>query len=54
MKKYVVRDREAGNIIEQFDTLEDAEKQLEMCESDDKEQGIYEEDFYEVCEIDEN
>lgn len=49
--KYVVRDREAGNIIEYFTTMEEAEKTLQKYEESDKEQGIYEENFYEVAEL---
>ena len=46
---YVVRDREAGNVIEQFKTIEEAEAALRSYEESDKREGIYEEDFYEVA-----
>lgn len=49
--RYAVRDREAGNIIEYFDTMEKAEKALQEYEESDKAEGIYEENFYEVAEI---
>lgn len=50
MKKYVIQDREAGNKIEWFETLEEAEKCLKEYEEEDKKDGIYEEDFYEIVE----
>lgn len=50
-KKYCVRDREAGNIIEVVETYEDGEKLIESFEEDDKENDVYEENFYEVAEI---
>lgn len=46
--RYVVRDSEAGNEIESFSTLEEAENFLQSCENDDEKHGIYEEDFYEI------
>lgn len=52
MKKYVTRDREAGNIIEYFNTKEEAEQAIEEYEKADKAEGIYEPDFYEVAEFD--
>ena len=33
---YVVRDREAGNVITQFETMEEAQKELERYEEHDK------------------
>lgn len=51
MKKIVIRDREAGNIIEVFQTREEAEKMLLEYEKQDKKDGIYEANFYEVAEI---
>lgn len=49
-KKYIVRDAEAGNVIEEFDTMEEAETALEEYEAQDKAEGTYEEGFYEVVE----
>lgn len=46
---YVVRDREAGNVVERFDSLEEAETALRGYEESDKSEGIYEADFYEVA-----
>ena len=49
---YVVRDREAGNVITKFETMEDAQKELEKYEEQDKKDGTYSEDFYEIAVID--
>lgn len=49
---YVVRDREAGNVITQFETMEEAQKELEKYEEQDKKDGVYVEDFYEISVID--
>ena len=49
---YVVRDREAGNVITQFKTMKEAQKELERYEAQDKKDGVYVEDFYEVAVID--
>lgn len=49
---YVVRDREAGNVITQFETMEEAQKELEKYEEQDKKDGTYSEDFYEIAVID--
>lgn len=51
MKKYATRDRKAGNIIEYFNTKEEAEQAIEDYERSDKIDGIYEADFYEVAEL---
>lgn len=47
-KRYIVRDREAGNKITSFDTYEEAEKEIKKYEAQDKKDGFYEEDFYEI------
>ena len=48
---YVIRDREAGNIIDDsFKTIEEAEKMVEEYEREDKTEGNYVENFYEVVE----
>ena len=49
--KYVIQDRESGNIIDQFSSLESAEKTLNEFEYSDKLEGIYEPDFYEIQEV---
>ena len=48
----VIRDREAGNVITKFDTVEEAKKQLEKYEEQDKKDGTYTEDFYEIYDLD--
>ena len=35
----VIRDREAGNVITEFETVEEAKKELEMYEALDKNDG---------------
>ncbi len=50
MKKYWIQDREAGNKIEWFNSEIEAEEQMEKYEAEDKENGIYEPDFYEIEE----
>lgn len=49
--RYIIQDREAGNFINEFPTREEAEKALEAFESEDKEEGTYTEDFYEIVEL---
>lgn len=46
--RYVIRDSEAGNEIEDFDTLDEAKLTLDEYERIDKEEGTYTEDFYEI------
>ena len=48
----VIRDREAGNVIEHFNTVEEAKKTLERYEEQDKKDGVYVEDFYEIYDLD--
>lgn len=50
----VIRDREAGNVITKFETLEEAKKELEKYEAQDKKDGVYVEDFYEIYDLDTN
>lgn len=45
---FIVRDRIAGNEIEEFNSLEEAQKCIELFEIQDKKEGIYVPDFYEV------
>lgn len=49
VKKYVVRDREAGNVIERFETFVEALEALKEYERIDKEEGTYTADFYEIA-----
>ena len=46
--RYILRDRQGGNIIDMFDNLESAKNALEEYESADKMDGIYESYFYEI------
>ena len=48
---WIVRDRETGTGIDIFDTLEEAERALKEYESDDKKEGVYTPDFYEIVEV---
>ena len=50
MKTYIIRDREAGNPIEDGLTLNEAVKLLNQYEETDKANGIYTPDFYEIIE----
>jgi hypothetical protein len=50
-KKYVIQDREARNIIEECDTLAEAQHILQQYEEEDKEEGMYTDDFYEIVEV---
>jgi hypothetical protein len=50
MISYIIRDMEAGNKIEICDTFEEAEKQVKQFEQDDKKNGCYTPDFYEIVE----
>lgn len=51
--KFAVRDREAGNVIEVFRSLSDAELALAQYEQDDKDNDVYSENFYEIVKIEE-
>ena len=46
--KYIIRDREAGNAIEWAETIEEAKKIIKEYEKQDKLDNIYEIDFYEI------
>lgn len=48
---FAVRDYQAWNIIEVFDTHEEAVECLKAFEEQDIKEGIYEPGFYEVVEI---
>lgn len=48
MKKYIIQDRETGTFIDEFTTLKEAESQLAKYEQEDKEEGIFTPDFYEI------
>ena len=46
--RYTLRDAVAGNPFEDFDKLSQAVSQLVAHEIDDKNDGIYTDDFYEI------
>lgn len=50
MKKFVVRCKENGQIFERFDSKEEAFETIKEFEDEDKKNGDYIEDFYEVAE----
>ena len=50
MKHFVIRDKEAGNIITKVDTLEEAKKLLAEFEEEDRKEGTFTADFYEIIE----
>ena len=52
MDKYFMADREAGNIIDEFDSIEEAKKAILAYEEEDRKDGTYSEDFYDVVDID--
>lgn len=47
-EKYIIRDREAGNEIDEFDTMEEALEELARYEEIDRMGGDYTPDFYEI------
>lgn len=50
--KYIIRDRECGNVIETFDSYTDAVNTLNQYEIQDKLDDSYTEDFYEIVKED--
>ena len=48
---FAVRDREAGNLIEVFNTYQAALMAIELYEIEDKLNGCYTPDFYEIWEV---
>lgn len=46
--KYIIRDSEAGNVIEECDSLKEAKKILSKYEQTDREENTYTEGFYEI------
>jgi len=51
-KKYVIQDREAGNVIEECNTRDEAEFVVSLYETEDRSDGTFTEDFYEIKEVD--
>ena len=50
--KFYTADREAGNKIEPFNTIEEAKKAILKYEEQDKKDGVYTPDFYDVVDED--
>ena len=50
-KNHVIRDREAGNVIDEFTDYGSAHAELEKYEAADKRDGTYVPDFYEIVTI---
>ncbi len=48
--KYVIQDREAGNKIDEFESLELAQQALSEFEAQDINDGIFVPNFYEIVE----
>lgn len=53
MNKYLVRDREAGNVIEEYTSYFDALAGLKNFENIDRDEGTYTPNFYEIVQEDE-
>lgn len=47
----VIRDREADNIIEEVNSIEEGQALIIDYEVDDRNNGTYEPNFYEVVEL---
>ncbi len=50
MKTFKIQDREAGNKIEEFQTLIEAQEALAKYEDEDRSNGDYTYEFYEIVE----
>ena len=48
MKKYIIQDCETGTFIDQFNTYQEAREELERYEEEDKKEGNFTPDFYEI------
>jgi hypothetical protein len=49
-KKYIIQDSETGTFIDEFGTYQEALKALQEYENEDKQEGVYTPDFYEIVE----
>lgn len=47
-ERFIVRDREAGNYIDGFNTLDEAIQYIKEYEKEDALEDMYKDDFYEV------
>ena len=50
-RKYGVFERKTGNPVESFYSEEEAWEEIEFLEEDDKEEGVYIENRYDVVEL---
>ena len=50
MTTFTIRDKEAGNVIDDFNTIEEAKIALAEYEQDDKDNDCFTTDFYEIVE----
>jgi hypothetical protein len=50
MKKYIIQDHETGTFIDEFETYQEAQKELERYENEDKQDGTFTPDFYEIVQ----
>ena len=46
--RFAIRDRECGNVSEECTKIDTARKLLDLFENQDKADGTYEKDFYEI------
>lgn len=51
LKPFVTRDKEAGNVIDEFQTIEDAREAIEGYEMDDEQEGTFTPNFYEIYNV---
>lgn len=49
-----VRDRISGTFIDEFETKQEARGAIRECEKEDKENEVFEEDFYEIYDPENN
>ena len=50
MNKYIIQDKEAGNIIDEFSSFEEANQALIEFENQDRIEGCFTPDYYEIIE----
>ncbi|MBQ0099361.1 MAG: hypothetical protein KBS91_02300 [Firmicutes bacterium] len=47
--KYFTVCKQNNQVIDEFNTYEEAVDEIKRYEQEDKNDGVYEEDFYDVC-----
>jgi hypothetical protein len=52
--RYIIRDREAGNFIDEYSSMNKAQEALNRFEKSDKKEGIFVPNFYEIIIKNEN